>query len=373
MYMFKKSLLLVLSALMLGSCSFRHVMSEEEFEDLDKATLDFDIDWSELDEEPQGVTLYLFPVDENPIDTTIYHFSYNVVNHVTVHVPDQDYAVICFNRSETEFADLKFDFSSFDSAKVQAKSAEEMSQATVRYGLNGTRAYSASATLNPRIFASSSKSSIKKFTRAYSVSATLNPRPPIKSMSLTVHVFGLNSGVTLVGRLTNLSSGVTLSNQKPLTDRLDQTLDADAWTVTLPTTDSVPGSLTVDFGTFGVPLSSEYDDLFQTRGGAADLDSVRNMLIIDFTLPDGQKVHFEIDVTEQVRSEFKRILNDESSGTIDDDQMKVVIGDANDPEGSNNDAEDGETDWGTLILHHTQTGTVVSVKPWQENVIDIKL
>lgn len=384
--MIRESLLLVLCALTLGSCSFQHIMSEDEFKALDRATLDFDIDWSDLDEKPKGMTLYFFPCDENPIDTTIYHYSYNNVDHVRVYLPEQDYAVICFNRSEAEFADLKFDFSSFENANVQAKSEEEISNTYVRYNSKtGTRAFSANHTLKPTSFGSASKSSVRTVSRAFSANHTLKPTTSIKGMSIRVNAFGLNSGVRVTGKITNLSSGVYLKSQAPLESRLDQTIGPNDWSITLPTDSTKPGSISVTFGTFGVPGVGHSSSRATRALFEQDPDTIsdlQNMLELVISLPDGDSVVYQKDVTEIVEKEFERILEQEqirdsipgqNPVPTGPEEMIVEIGDSNDTEGSNNADEDGETSNGTLILHHTVTGTNVKVAKWETHIIDIEL
>lgn len=376
--MFKKSLLFVLCALTLGSCSFSHIMSEDEYNGLDKATLDFDIDWSELDEKPTGMTLYFFPCDDNPIDTTIYHYSYNKVDHVRVFLPEQDYAVICINRSESEFADLKFDFSSFEDACVLAKEESEIVNTKLRSNMNGTRAYNAIGTLKPSSFGSASKSSVKKATRAYNAIGTLKPIKPIKGMSLTVHVFGLNKGVTVSGSISNLSAGVSLKNQMPLKTTLNQKLDADNWKINLPAADSLPGAIECSFGTFGVPLGDQYSDLFPTRGEADTIEVFeKNILELVFKLPDGDSAVFQKDVTEQVRKEFVRVIEEQNEiqpePGHEPEEMEVELGKPDDLGGSNDAEEDGETTDGTLILHKTKAGFNVKIDKWETNTISITL
>lgn len=377
--MIRKSLLFVLCALTLVSCSFQHILSEEEYNALDKATLDFDIDWSDLEEEPKGCTLYFFPCDDNPIDTTIYHYSFNKVNHVRVYLPDQDYSVICFNRSETEFADLKFDISSFKDAKVMAKSDEESAHTTVRYGKD-TRAYNAQSTLRPKSFASASQQSVKTtLSRAYNAQTTLNPKGGIKGMSISINVFGLNSGVRVSGTLTNLSAGLSLCDGKPLEERMNQFVVPDSWSISLPTDSTKPGSVSTSFGTFGVPTSSTRAMTRAEGDEDMGLDSLlRNMLELTFLLPDGDTVQYDVDVTDVVKAEFERILEQEndSVSTPDPDvpdEIVVEVGDKNDTEGSNESKTDGETPSGTLILHKTQTGTNVKVSDWKEHIIDLIL
>lgn len=383
--MIRESLLLVLCALTLGSCSFQHIMSEDEFKALDRATLDFDIDWSDLDEKPKGMTLYFFPCDENPIDTTIYHYSYNNVDHVRVYLPEQDYAVICFNRSEAEFADLKFDFSSFDGACVMAKEEGEVANTKLRSNINGTRAYSANSTLKPSSFGSASKSSVRTASRAYSANSTLKPTTPIKGMSIRVNAFGLNSGVRVTGKITNLSSGVYLKSQAPLESRLDQTIGPNDWSITLPTDSTKPGSISVTFGTFGVPGVGHSSSRATRALFEQDPDTIsdlQNMLELVISLPDGDSVVYQKDVTEIVEKEFERILEQEqirdsipgqNPVPTGPEEMIVEIGDSNDTEGSNNADEDGETSSGTLILHHTVTGTNIKVSQWETRIIDIEL
>jgi len=368
--MMKKSLFILLCALM-ASCTSRTFMSEEEFDALDKATFDFDIDWSEMDEKPSGVTLYLFPCDENPIDPKVQVCRSNNVDHVKVVVPDQDYSVICINQSESEFANLKFDFPNFEDATVQIKSEEETT--VTRQYLNATRAYSANGTLKPTGFATASKSSIKKSTRAFSANGTLKPVNPVKSMSVKVNVFGLNNSLKISGKITNLSSGISLNTRKPLRSLIDQKVSSENWNINLPTSANKPGSISCSFGTFGISSSksgTRADD--EEEEGAYVLEPIE--LLLDIALPDGTSVQLAKDITEIVVEQLKRIEEAEEAGQdVSDEECQVEIGSSDDTEGSNESDADGMTSGGTLILHRIQTGTVVKVSEWKTTVVDIVL
>lgn len=362
--MIQKSILYILSIVLLTACEFRHIMSEEEYLTKYNAVLHFDIDWSELDETPTGMTMAFFPTGENRVDSIVRTFHFNTVNHVRVVLPDQDYSVICFNQSETEFSQLKFNLDSFDEAYVQAKSDEETKSKSRKGETVWTRGFNKTGSLAPKSIASSSLGSVKTGTRGFNKTGSLAPKPIIKSMSLSVNVFGLNSSVRVKGTLSNLSSGKKFASGINLTSTLDQVIPEESWTKSLSVSPELPSLLTTNFGTFGISP----DFLSKTRSGMEDdQDSIQMILSLDFDLPDGTTSEFEIDVTDVLVKQAEE--EDEYHET---ETYVINIGDSKDTEGSNNEKEDGVTSLGTLILHHTLEGTNVGVKDWgKAEVINI--
>ncbi len=353
--------------MLLASCEFRHIMSEDEYNSMNKATLEFDINWSELDEKPTGATLVFFPCDEHPVNPQIHTIHTNKVDKVTVSLPDQDYSVICFNQSETEFAALKFGLESFEDAFVQIKSDAETSNANNRY--DWTRGYNARTSIQPKSFASSSLSSIKaSATRGYNARTSIQPKPPIKSLSLSVSVFGINKSVLLKSRLKNLSSGIKLGTKKLLTETVDQEIATDSWKMDLSKDEKTASILTTSFGTFGIDPA-----LYKTKATRALTEEEpvgeRVILALDFFMPDGTVYNIEIDVTDQL---LRQLLDMETNGSKRD--LRIIIGNKYDPEGSNNAPEDYITSLGSINLHKTFEGMNVGVQDWGDPIVmDIDL
>lgn len=361
--MIKKYILLVLCALMMASCEFRHIMSKEEYESLNKAILDFDIDWSALDEKPTGATLVFYPCDDNPVDSTIQIFHSNKTDHIQVKLPDQDYSVICFNQSETEFAALKFDLSSFENAYVQIKSDEEMGNVNTKF--DWTRGFNAKTSIMPRSFASSSLSSVKTLTRGFNAKTSIMPRSSIKNLSLSVSVFGINRAVLIKSKLKNLASGKTLGTNTLLKETVDQEISTDSWNIDFSNDDQTASILNTSFGTFGID-PARYTT--KTRADGA-LDGEPVLLSFDFNMPDGSQYHVEIDVTDQLLRQMEDYNDYEEIN-----EYRIVIGEKNDPEGTNSGKDDHMTDHGSIVLHKTFEGMNVGVQDWGEPIIkEIKL
>lgn len=365
--MIKHIILYILCAMLLASCEFRHIMTEEEYNSMNKATLEFDIDWSELDEKPTGATLVFFPCDEHPVNPQIQTIHTNKVDKVTVSLPEQDYSVICFNQSETEFAALKFGLESFEDAFVQVKSDEEMGSYSTKY--DWTRGYNAKLSLKPSSFASTSQTSIKSnLTRGYNAKLSLKPSSSIKSLSLSVSVFGINKSVLLKSRLKNLSSGKKLGTNTLLKETVDQEIATDSWTIDFSNDEKTASILTTSFGTFGIDPA-----LYKTKATRALTEEgpvgERVILALDFFMPDGTVYNIEIDVTDQL---LRQLLDTETIASKRD--LHIIIGNKFDPEGSNNAPEDFITSLGSINLHKTFEGMNVGVQDWGEPIIkEVKL
>lgn len=365
--MVKKLLIFTLCALCLASCKFRHIMSEEEYYAQDRAVIDFDIDWSDLEAlgepKPSGVTLYFYPCGDNVIDSTVQTVHSNNVDHVRAVLPNQDYNVICFNQSETEFSLLKFDLSSFDSARVQLKSSEELPEPPRGRYFDLTRGYNSSGRLKPGLNASTSVTSVQGLsTRGYNSSGRLKPGNNVSNMNVKVCVFGLNSSVSMQATLSNLSSGILLGSRTPLEETLNQELPDDMWTMDMPTELTLPGIVKTNFGTFGVNRNA----LLPTRAQQDDTDSLSLILDMIFSLPDGTTASFSVDVTDQ-------IVHQLNQGNDTPPDMNILVGNPQDENGSNNSDTDYMTPDGSIVLHHTLEGTNVRVEGWSSNTINIEL
>ena len=252
--MFGKGLYYLLGAMLLTSCHFREIIPPEEYTDADKAKLDFYIDWSQLGQRPTGVTLCCYPSDVASTGKNCYYLHSNNVDHVYAELPDDDYAVICFNQSEEEFAKLKFDLNTFDDASVSIKSPEEY------HGAIGS-----TLVIQPEDFAVATLASVKHGgTRGYNNESVLMPQPPIKPMQMDLYVIGLTPTVEVTGTLTNLSKGVTLRDLEPVEEVFDQQLEPSDWKIEVAKEAKKPGKLTTKFGTFGLPKKKSHQHSSRT-------------------------------------------------------------------------------------------------------------
>ncbi|MBP5717082.1 MAG: DUF5119 domain-containing protein [Bacteroidales bacterium] len=296
--MIKRTSIFILCTVLLSSCHFRDIISEDDT--LDKLVLDLDVDWSDLDETPTGMTLALYPTDGTD-DSHVYH--YNTVDHVSLSVPNQDYSILCMNQSEDEFANFVFDLSSFENASVMVREDGTSTKSNVRYGNGTTRGVNLRGVMMPGTLAIGSlvsvKSEAQELTRGVNLRIVILPNNVVKGMSLEINAFGLTNGMKVQGTLTNLAAGVSMHDRKPLKRAMDQELGPEAWSINLPKDDKKPGSITCTFGTFG-PVPS----LQSTRGALDDgetLVDVQNILKMDITKADGEVFHWEGDVTSIVR------------------------------------------------------------------------
>ena len=354
----KKSLILVSCAVLMASCNFRHIVPEDEFDVVDKLIVDFDVDWSELDEKPTGLTLCFYPTGDAVTDTKNYIFHYNTVDHVQVKLPEQDYSLICFNQSETEFANYEFDLSSYETACVRVKTDAEATQTHVRY-TSATRADTTSAVLTPNGLAVASMNSVVKGskTRALNLMGVLKPTNVVKSMTLKIYVFGLNERVEVSGSISNLCDGVTMCTREPLPEPVEQKLNPELWDMVAPPLEDLPGSINATIGIFG-PFEG-FDEEFSstpfdaTRAGEP---SVRQILNLLFKMPDMTEHRCAIDITDLIRAQYLNGIND----------IVIEIGSAGDNSSTNHENEDGQTAGGCIVIHNTDaaSGYSVSVAGW---------
>ena len=107
--MFGKGLFILSAVLLLTSCHFREILSNDEYIEAAQARIDFHVDWSRLDKNPTGLTLYCYPTDDSDADNKqkAYCYHTNTVEHSEVVLPDNDYSVInCIKDIGSVFIEL---------------------------------------------------------------------------------------------------------------------------------------------------------------------------------------------------------------------------------------------------------------------------
>lgn len=345
--MFGKGLYYLLGAMLLTSCHFREIIPPEEYSDADKAKLDFYIDWSQLGQRPTGVTLCCYPSDVASTGKNCYYLHSNNVDHVYAELPDDDYAVICFNQSEEEFAKLKFDLNTFDDASVSIKSPEEY------HGAIGS-----TLVIQPEDFAVATLASVKHGgTRGYNNESVLMPQPPIKPMQMDLYVIGLTPTVEVTGTLTNLSKGVTLRDLEPMEEVFDQKLEPSDWKIEVAKEEKKPGKLTTKFGTFGLPKKKSASRALTEESEA------RQILMLDFKAYGESLGHVDIDFTDVMKQQEEDI----ASGKRED--YTVISGNPGTTVGEDEDDDAHVLPDGTILIKKPVKSSGVSVESWGDTTL----
>lgn len=306
-------------------------------------TLVIDVDWSEMDEDPTGMTLLFYPSD----GSLPYMRSTNSVYHYVITLPEDDYKIIIFNQSETEFSYLDFvGMSQFETATVEAViETDERSRIDRLFDLpsqniqsRNTRAKSSTVRILPRDFGSAAASVSPnqqqgvQLTRAKSSTVRILPRPSVGQMTINVRVAGLTrnpvnaAAVCAVnGALSGLSTGMMLGNNQLLSTSMIQ--EIDDWDINYCDSEDGVGSISTSFGTFGISPGIDYSRADSDGSRASEEESgrapsdltyvedspeddTRNILYLNFRLTDGSYVPFRFDVTHRI------IERDEIDGVI---------------------------------------------------------
>lgn len=366
-------LLLVLGVVALASCTFDKLYTREEIEAMvaeeGSAHLTFYVDWSDT-ETPTGMTLYLFPNTGKPaLDTVPYVYHTNTVDVFTTTVPDQDYSVVCFNQSETEFANLKFSFSSFAESQVMLKEENELTDENTKvFGTQITRGFNASGTLRPKGLSIAARPSVKgSITRGFNASGTLRPRSVINGVNLKVNVYGLKSAKAVEGSITNMSAGYRMGISRTIETTCDMHLGN--WDLSVNENDSLPGSIETVFGTFGLPSNlTSYAPA--TRGLADDTQDI--CLNLSFFLINGDTVRFSRNLTQEFVEQFEKAhqIGIETGETVA--EIEVEVGTSTEKVNPDSTYVDNVTEQGGLILPKVVNGLSVGVNDWGDtNIIDI--
>lgn len=338
------SALLLLCLTMLTGCEYREVVTADKYDELieeDNSCLYvLDIDWSEMDELPTGMTVHFYPSDGR--------FPYirlsNEVEHLEVVLPQDEYRVLVFNQSVNEFASLSFTGEgAWDTFMVEAKEFDSQGESRIdrlyklesqansapRYVQNsdGTRAKVCNSRLKVKGLgtATATMSSEQALptqapTRAKVCNSRLKVTPGINRMTVSVRVQGLSTSTlnldmtptvaAVNGALTGLASGMMMTTGDLTSSSLTQELDE--WVINSVNTPSAIGSVICEFGVFGI--SPQVTGINHSRTvtmmnaetytESSEEDDTRNILYLNFRLTNGTYVPFRFDVTDRIREQL---------------------------------------------------------------------
>jgi len=122
-----------------------------------------------------------------------------------------------------------------------------------------------------------------------------------------------------------------------------------------PPLEDSPGSISATIGIFG-PFEGFDEEFSPTPFDAtrAGVPSVRQILNLLLKMPDMTEYQRYIDITDLIRGQ-------DLNGNI-----VIEIGSAGDRSSTNHENEDGQTEYGTIVIHNTDaaSGYSVSVAGW---------
>lgn len=326
-----------LMLLVLSACEMRTVVDtlpNTEYNPVEgDYTMVIEVDWSNLPEDPTGMTLLFYPSD----GSMPYMRLTNSIYQYVISLPEDDYKIIIFNQSETEFSFLDFvGLDKFETAEVHVVESEDdgLSRIDRLFQLpsqnKGTRAKTNRIKITPNSFGSGAVTSSEQagapITRAKTNRIKVTPNSNVGQMSVTVRVQGLTrepaagAAVAAVnGALSGLGDGVMLGPQNLTSTPLTQELED--WTINYSNSSDGIGTITTNFGTFGISPSVDYTRTnSQLNDGRAqsdlsyveesDEDDTRNILYLNFRLTDGTYVPYRFDVTHRIieRSEVDGVI-----------------------------------------------------------------
>ncbi|MCR5362267.1 MAG: leucine-rich repeat protein [Bacteroidales bacterium] len=299
----KKISLILLAALSLTACKRDSsvVYLNGDDDDIiirvdDGMKVNLTVNWSDLASAPDGMTVYLYPTGNDTVDSTVRSWHFDNVQSASVTVPEQDYSVICFNQSENELAGYVFDFRDYATATVTAKDLSNLAPLAI-----------------------ASMSSLQS-TRALNLMGVLKPVNVVKTMSLKIHVAGVNERVEVKGTLSNMPAGVTMCDRKPLPKPVDLTLPTKDWTVKATSDDEI--DLDITFNSFGIFLDDETraagngdDDYVAETRVALDDSDLRNILHLEITAEDGTVTKLDYDVTQELIRQYRIAIESEATSS----------------------------------------------------------
>lgn len=368
-------------ALLVTSCDQRHLLGVDEQDENRVLALDMDVDWSEFDEKPTGMTVMLYPVegDGKPL-----RFLTNNVDHINVRVPLMEYEMLVFNQSVDEFSSVNFrGMDHYNTAEVFLPETDDNSNLSRLRTRGGTKALSSSVKIKPQTVGSSTQRvGDRAFSKALSSSVKIKPTPNVGGMSICIYCQGLNNVFDVTAKVSGMAKGFMLGEQQVADQSITQILSD--WKI--QSDGNGNGSISTTFGTFGI--SSQVGDsrsgaarrMMRAEGDEVTLDPFaddQNILTLSFLLNDGSSVDFSYDITDRIDDKNAGQHPDPEDPDTPETQtpeLDVVIGvnPSGKPEGPDED-ENGVPNIPIPIPSHgTQGGFNVGVDDWgDENVVNV--
>ncbi len=294
-----KFLLYFLSWILIAFSACKSKGTEESIDPSDGTMqMIIDVDWSDLEEKPSGMTILFYPSGNK---VPIMRLSNNV-DHYECILPEDDYSILVFNQSENEFAALKFtgleNLSTSGVFLIDDPNLENRIDRLYKLKKAMTRAKSATASMKTNLASALKKSSA---SRAKSVTASMKATRHTSMMSVTVEVANLvqstraeksNAVVAVNGALTGLASGYLFGQQKNPDESL--TLELDDWEIHYADSSNGIGYVSTQFIVFGIsPL------IHSGKSGLTEED-LENILYLNFLLEDGTYIPFQFNVSDRI-------------------------------------------------------------------------
>lgn len=352
----KALMALVVLAMLTTACSMRQISPYDVSDDDDLAHISIDVDWTDMGEDPTGMTVTFYPVNGSQPFTYVT----NEVHHIEKSLPDQDYNIVVFNQSVEEFSTLKFrGLEHFETAEIYAIESDDTTSRLDRLYGRGTRGYNTSIKIKPKTMGSGVGST--DGSRGYNTSIKIRPKSNVGNFSASIHIRGLHNAAAVNGALTGLAGGSLYAlgqlNQESVTQELDD------WTMSMDPDGN--GYIHTDFGTFGLSNNLNEEPASNARAAEADADSspmddYRNILYLNIRLQDNTYVSYRFDVTSRIReynsgdeAEVELVLNvgADVSGADDGLNDPLVLPETGNIFDMGNDGVDVEK-WGETIDHN---------------------
>lgn len=290
-----KALTALLLATGFSACQMREVSPFD-----DQAHISIDVDWSNMDQQPTGMTVYFYPENGRPP----YTYFTNDVTHIEKSLPEMNYEIMIFNQTIEEFSSFSFrGMENINTAEIYSPEEDDKFSLLDKLYQNGGRAYSKSKQIQPRIIAAG-KETVSRPTRGYTGKKVIKPVLKVGQLTATIHVKGLTNVKKANGALSGLASGAYLTLDKLSSPSLIQ--EMSEWSID----DSGNiGTISTIIGTFGLSPSLDHNraasESRTVNGGRfiepTTEDESRNILYLNFLLKDNTYVAYRFDVTDFIK------------------------------------------------------------------------
>lgn len=267
----------------------------------DQAHISIDVDWSNMNQLPTGMTVYFYPENGRPP----YKYYTNDINHIERSLPEMNYEILLFNQTIEEFSSFSFrGMDNINTAEIYSvEEDDKYSLIDKLYHEDGSRAFSKSQQIQPQCIAAG-RGSASKPTRGYTDKSVIKPVIKVGQLTATIHVKGLSNVKKTNGALSGLASGALLALDGLSSPSLIQ--EMNDWAIS--ESDNI-GTVSTVIGTYGLSPSLDHTTETKSRtvnGGRfiepTSEDESRNILYLNFLLKDNTYVAYRFDVTNYIKN-----------------------------------------------------------------------
>ncbi len=291
-------------------------------------------DWSNMDEEPSGMSIYCYPEDGSAAIIA----QTNDITSGSVQLPAGTYNILVFNQIPSEYSYLTFEgLESFETAQIKSvlsSSKWSVSSKTDDDCVCDPEEVAAATYLDFVVSEEDVRTTVELKSKTKSdipplATLSLTPRVVTKTTRVRIRLSAIYNHRSTYATLYGMSTGYHFYNQKSHVEEVTHSLES--WTVETYEDDPTEGEIYISFNCFGLPelttstRSSDAATYSRADAAAEDVESTRayedwdGRLDIEILLVDNATV-----ISESIPLADK-LVTTSSSTTLNDTDIDTDI------------------------------------------------